>query len=383
MIDGAQGAGRPAADDPAPGAVVAGIYRLERLLKRDSIGACWLARDRESNTPAALHIISPKLVRNEPACRQFIQDADSCFRLAGHSNILSVIALKKWEGRVCIVTEHLQGPTLREAIADALREGHTLDWAMAADVAAQTLAALGHAHRRQVIHLGLKPSNIMLLPGLGVTRRVVVADFGLARLREEAHKAQAGEMFQDSPYASPEKRADPSAADQRADLYSVGVIVYEMLAGCPPAVFGSESEIRFPPNIPREVRKWISRAIEKDPKDRFASADQMAEALGRIAVQEPQAQPSEEEPVEHPGRPKKEEKVPEKRSKGERLFFYGGTILVFLALLGLLALLAPLVPRGTQPPAEDESPAAAQSDSGESLPELQSLSELPAPAAGD
>lgn len=196
-----------------------------------------------------------------------------------HPNIVSVSDYFEENGRYFIVMEYLDGQTLR----DMMQQRGAFPMSEAINIAGQILDALAYAHLHKVIHRDIKPDNIFILPG-GQTK---LADFGIARLSEEPALTSNGQVFGTPSYMSPEQIVG-QGIDCRSDLFSMGVLLYEMLAGRKPFVGDSVISITYAvmnaeppilPGIPSPVDQVIRRALSKNPLNRFATADQMKSEL--------------------------------------------------------------------------------------------------------
>jgi len=202
-----------------------------------------------------------------------------------HPNIVTIFETEEENGRYFIVMEYLEGDNLRQKMD---REG-ALPPEEAVRIATQVLDGLAHAHSKGVIHRDIKPENIHLLP----TGLVKITDFGIARLKYEPNLTMDGQIFGTPSYMSPEQ-VQGGAIDEHSDLFSVGVILYEMLAGYKPFQGDSVITITYnivhteppsPPSIPAPLEWVIRRALRKNPAERFHSALEMKQALENALAQ--------------------------------------------------------------------------------------------------
>src|SRR5687768_2616765 len=209
---------------------------------------------------------------------RFNREARAAGKLS-HPNVVTVYDYGDYNGRHYIAMEYLEGGTLR----DLIQARGALPLQEALDIASQVLAGLAHAHSRQVVHRDVKPDNIHILPG-GVVK---LTDFGIARLTEEASLTGEGQVFGTPSYMSPEQ-IEGRFIDHRSDLFSMGILLYEMLAGRKPFTGDSVVSITYSimhndptplVGIPYGVEQAIFRALAKDPGRRFSSADEMRLAL--------------------------------------------------------------------------------------------------------
>jgi serine/threonine-protein kinase len=216
---------------------------------------------------------------------RFNREARAAGKLS-HPNIVAVTDCFEQNGRYFIVMEYLEGQTLR----DVMQVRGALPLQEAIGIACQVLDALAHAHQNRVIHRDIKPDNIFILPG-GLAK---LADFGIARLSEEPALTSDGQVFGTPSYMSPEQ-IEGRGIDHRSDLFSLGVLLYEMLAGRKPFTGDSVISITYavmnadpPPlnGVPMGVEQVIRRALAKNPLARQTGAAQMKQDL-RNAEQTP------------------------------------------------------------------------------------------------
>jgi serine/threonine-protein kinase len=236
--------------------------------------------------------------------QRFEREAKVTTRLS-HPHIAKTVEFGQWEGRLYLAMEFLAGQSLA-ALLDAARgnSGQRMTIKRTIAIMRPVLDALEYAHGLDVVHRDLKPDNIMVVPGRGFFGRecVKLLDFGIAKLGDDApvqgrKLTQAGMLLGTPGYMSPEQAAGQKA-DKRSDLYSCGVILYEMLAGRRPfeadssveilamhvnAAPRSLREITGDASIPAEVEGLIMRALTKRPAERFQSARDLRDALDRTA----------------------------------------------------------------------------------------------------
>lgn len=209
---------------------------------------------------------------------RFNREARATGRLS-HPNIVTVYDFGEDGGRYFIAMEYLEGGTLR----DLLQTRGALPLKEAIDIACQVLSALIHAHAHKVIHRDVKPDNIHILPD----GQIKLTDFGIARLTEEASLTGEGQVFGTPSYMSPEQ-IEGRYVDHRTDIFSVGVLLYEMVAGRKPFTGDSVVSITYnimhhdpPPlvGIPQAVERVILRALAKEPLTRYSTAEEMRHEL--------------------------------------------------------------------------------------------------------
>jgi serine/threonine protein kinase len=266
---------------------VLGHYRIIREIARSN-DAVYEAIDTRINRRVAIkELMMPPgatdAVRQDRIAR-FQREARAAGSLT-HPNIVTIFETEQENGRYFIVMEYLEGDNLRQKMD---REG-ALPPDEAVRIATQVLDGLAHAHSKGVIHRDIKPENIHILP----TGLVKITDFGIARLKYEPNLTMDGQIFGTPSYMSPEQ-VQGGAIDERSDLFSVGVILYEMLAGYKPFQGDSVITITYnivhteppsPPSIPAPLEWVIRKALRKNPAERFASALEMKQALENALAQ--------------------------------------------------------------------------------------------------
>jgi eukaryotic-like serine/threonine-protein kinase len=259
-------------------------YRLDRELGRGGMATVYLAHDLRHDRPVALKVLRPELaVALGP--ERFLQEIRIAARLQ-HPHILPVHDSGETAGRLWYTMPYVEGESLRQRME---REGQLpLDKALR--IAGSVLSALGYAHARGVIHRDIKPENILLEGD-----EAMVADFGVARAITAAgaeRLTETGLAVGTPAYMSPEQAAAERDLDGRSDLYALGCVVYEMLAGQPPFVGATAQQLvarhamdPVPPlrtvrgTVPKGVERSVIRSLAKVPADRWANAGEFAEAL--------------------------------------------------------------------------------------------------------
>jgi serine/threonine-protein kinase len=273
----------------APGALFAGRYRIRALLGVGGMGNVYRAEHLGLGKDVALKVIGR--LSHELECR-FEREARAIARL-DHPGCVRIFDYGEDEhGVQYIAMELVEGPTLHQAIAKG-----TISVPRALHIARSLLSALAHAHAHGVIHRDIKPENIMLVSGGAF--RVVLIDFGLASLADQPALTGAGMAMGSPSYIAPE-RLFGHPHDARGDVYGVGVVLYEMIAGLKPFLGASPEEImaavmtRPPrplralvPDVPAAVDALIRRALAKDPAKRFADAEQMVSAIADLDAPPP------------------------------------------------------------------------------------------------
>jgi serine/threonine-protein kinase len=261
-----------------------GRYRIVRKLGSGGMADVYLAEDEELGRRIAIKILNDRHANDESFVERFRREAKNAAGLS-HPNIVAIYDRGEAEGTYYIAMEYLDGRSLKELV---VARG-PLPISDAIDATRQVLAALRFAHRKGVVHRDIKPHNVMA----DADGRLKVTDFGIARAGV-SQMTEAGSIIGTAQYLSPEQ-ARGAPVDQRSDLYSVGIVLYEMLTGTTP--FSGETPVEIamkhlsdPPRPPSLERPDISpdldmvvlRALAKSPEDRFQTAEEMDAELERV-----------------------------------------------------------------------------------------------------
>jgi eukaryotic-like serine/threonine-protein kinase len=264
------------------GSLLADRYEILKLLGEGGMGAVYKARDRELDRLVALKVIRPELAGHASILQRFKQELILARKIT-HRNIIRIFDLGIADGIRFITMEFVEGQDLSSLIEE--RQKYTPEETV--KILRQVCAALEAAHAEGVVHRDLKPQNIMI----EASGRVCVMDFGLARSMENNGMTQAGTVMGTPAYMSPEQ-AKGMPADERSDLYSLGIIAYQMLTGAVP--FKAESglasmllrtqgpptpAIELEPTIPQALNDLIQKSLAVDPADRYQSAKLMGQDL--------------------------------------------------------------------------------------------------------
>jgi Tol biopolymer transport system component len=274
-----------------PSGVQFGVYRIEGILGEGGMGVVYRALDTKLNRPAAIKVLSDEIA-DAAARRRFQREAQTVSSL-NHPHILTVYDAGEYDGRQYLVTEFVDGGTLRDWVNESPRT-----WRQIVDLLAGVADGLAAAHGAGILHRDIKPENVL------VTRSgyAKLADFGLAKLEsgagvEGATKSfaaadtRAGVVVGTLAYMSPEQAAGQSL-DARSDVFSFGVLLYELLARRRPFEGTTILEVlhaiaRQPPEplgpeVPAELRFAVQKALEKDPADRYQSMRELVVDLRRL-----------------------------------------------------------------------------------------------------
>jgi len=264
----------------APGAVVDGRYALLARLGTGGMAEVWSAEDSQLGRQVALKMLHPRLAADHDFVERFRREASAAAKLQ-HPNIVQVYDRGESQGTYYIAMEYLRGSSLKDLVRRGpLEPGH------AVELIVQVLKGARFAHRRGIVHRDLKPHNVML----DDEGRVKVTDFGIARAGA-SDMTETGSIMGTAQYLSPEQ-AQGHAVTERSDLYSIGVMLFELLTGRVP--FEGESTVTIalrhvsePPPTPSSVNPTVPpaldavvlRALAKDPEQRFRNADEFIAAL--------------------------------------------------------------------------------------------------------
>jgi eukaryotic-like serine/threonine-protein kinase len=279
-----------AIQDPLIGVTIAGRYQIEEVLGQGGMATVYAARHRLVDRPCAVKVMSPQYTRNDVIRERFRREAKAAQKLA-HPNIIEIFDQGETpDGYVYLVMELLRGETL----ADVLEHGK-VPLERGLPIMIQIARALARAHDLEVIHRDLKPENIFLARLPNGADQVKLLDFGIARSMQDSRLTGAGEVFGTPQYMAPE-RITSIEAGPAADLYSLGVIIYEMVTGTFPfdatditTYFIKHlkeepvSPKKHDPSIPTDLERLVMECLAKDAKDRPVDAHRVHSDLMNIA----------------------------------------------------------------------------------------------------
>ena len=270
--------------DISAGTVIDGRYTVKHRIGSGGMADVYCALDEQLGREVALKLLHRRFAEDHEFVERFRREASSAAGLQ-HPNVVGVFDRGEWDGTSYIAMEHLEGRTLKQLIV----EEAPLDPIRAIDLAVQVLRAARFAHKRGVIHRDLKPHNVIV----DHEGRAKVTDFGIARAGA-SDMTQTGSIMGTAQYLSPEQ-AQGLPVDERSDLYSIGVVLYEMLTGRVPFTGDSAVSIALKqvaeapapprvanPGVPPELEAIVLRALEEDPARRFQDADEFITALDRV-----------------------------------------------------------------------------------------------------
>jgi eukaryotic-like serine/threonine-protein kinase len=280
--------------DPLIGKTFDGKYRLDQRLGGGGMGTVYRAQHLLIDRPVAVKVLSQRFVGDETAQHRFRREARAAGRVH-HPNAVTVTDFGASDRYLYIVMELLEGQTLRDLLA---REG-PLDAARSVSIMLQTAAAVGAAHDGGLIHRDLKPANIFIEQRANSPAVVKVLDFGLAKFAVEEQAdddyqtlTQVGTLIGTPRYMSPEQCSGTGKLTPASDVYSLGIILYEMLSGAVP--FTAETPLAIAlrhvseapqplreivPSVPEKLEAIVARALAKNPPHRFADANEFRREL--------------------------------------------------------------------------------------------------------
>jgi serine/threonine-protein kinase len=265
-----------------PDTLIDGRYRAERRLGAGGMAEVWCAQDEVLGRRVALKLMGGHFAEDPEYRERFRREAQAAAGMQ-HPNIVGIYDRSEWDGTPYIAMELVDGKTLKELVT----ERGPLPPEIAVGLTEQILRALGYAHRRGIVHRDVKPQNVII----DRDGQAKVADFGIARAGNTSEMTQTGAIVGTMQYLSPEQ-AEGHPVDRRADLYSVGIVLYELLTGRVP--FDGEAPIaiaikqinelpvppgQLRPGIPPALEAVVLRALEKDPAQRYQSAEEFIAAL--------------------------------------------------------------------------------------------------------
>src|SRR5438093_6625973 len=294
--------------DPA---VLGGRYEIVSLIGHGGMAQVYLGTDRVLGRQVAVKVLGPQFARDDSFVARFRREAQAAAAL-NHPNVVGVFDTGSDDGTHFIVMEYVHGKTL----ADVIREDAPLLPERAVEIAESVAGGLAFAHAQGIVHRDVKPGNIMLTP----TGDVKVMDFGIARATTSDSLTQTATVLGTATYFSPEQ-AQGEPVDARSDIYSLGVVMYEMLTGHAP--FSGESAVtiaykhvkeeprppsRLNPDVPSGLDAIVMKCLAKNPANRYQNVDELLQDLRRFEAGLPVAAtpllaPEATEPVERATRP--------------------------------------------------------------------------------
>ncbi len=280
------------------GEVVGGKYRIVRLLAAGGMGAVYEAQHAVVKRRFAVKFLHPELAVRRDILARFQREAEAAGALESENVAAAVDFGIAADGTPYIIMEYLVG----EGLAELLEREGRLPAARATDLVAQACRGIEAAHRAGIVHRDLKPRNLFVCRRQDGTDLVKVLDFGVAKLQaldENTTATRTGAVLGTAAYMAPEQARGDKQIDHRADLYALGAILYELVSGRRPHPGESHNAILYhistqpvvpletvDPGLPAALVEAATRALAHDPEARFASAAELADALGAVANRE-------------------------------------------------------------------------------------------------
>ncbi len=264
----------PSPPDPFLGQVLGGC-RIDEVLGRGGMGVVYRATQLSLNRPVAIKVLPEEVCGQPQFVERFRREVDVLSRLS-HPNVVTVLERGEVDGRLYVIMEYVQGTSLREV----MRKG-PLPSAEALVIVRGVLAALEHAHAKAIIHRDIKPENVLVAPG-GIVK---VADFGLSRLMGPADATRLTNthlVLGTFEYMAPEQRERAKEADERADIYATGVVLYELLAGELPIGHFAALSRKRPKECDSRIDEIVEKSLAKSPDERYQRASEMGAAVSRV-----------------------------------------------------------------------------------------------------
>lgn len=283
---GAGTGGSPAGAAAAEAGMVLGSrYRLVSPIASGGMAQVWRAQDGSLSRDVAIKVLHPHLATDEAFVARFRREAVAAARLS-HPSIVAVYDTLSEGGIEAIVMELIEGRTLR-AVLD---EASVLPARDVVDVGMQISNALDEAHRAGIVHRDIKPANIMV----SADRRIMVTDFGIAKAQKDADLTHTGTLLGTAKYLAPEQVAG-EPVDARADIYALGVVLFEAATGQPPFLADNDAGTALArlqnevprcrhrrPSVPVGLDEIIARTMARSPADRYARASELRDALNTV-----------------------------------------------------------------------------------------------------
>jgi len=283
----------------AAGDVVAGKYRVERVLGQGAMGIVVAARHEELGQKVAIKLLHPDVSASDDGRERFLREARAAAKLES-DHVARVFDVGTFgEKNAYMVMEHLEGSDLEKYL-----DSHgALPIDEAVDYVLEALEALAHAHAHGMVHRDIKPSNLFLVERVDGTRRVKILDFGISKTEAGLGVSSPGSSTLTSPHAvlgspaymAPEQIRSSKNVDQRADIWSVGVMLYELVTGKSPFIGESvgdtlarvlasrpEPITQLRPNVPLALVNAVERCLETDESKRFQNVSELADALAPL-----------------------------------------------------------------------------------------------------
>ena len=267
-----------------------GKYTIQERIGAGGMGVVWKANDPDLQRAVAIKVLGPHLRHSQTARRRFQREARAAAAIS-HPNVLTIHAVEEHDHAPFLVMEYVSGQSLKEYVTEKGKLPHIEVFQLACQIA----HGLAAAHAQGVIHRDVKPGNVMLHDG---GTRVRLADFGLARITFDNSELTSHGQYVGTPAYMPPEQLRGGKVDARADLFSLGCVIYYMLVGYSPfqgktqgetihRILGDESKPlhEIDPSVPPFLSELVSRLLKRDPEERYQSAFEVADVLSRFLSQ--------------------------------------------------------------------------------------------------
>ncbi len=286
------------------GALLNDRYQLQEVLGNGGMANVYLARDVILDRPVAIKVLRKEYSENESFQKQFWLEARSAANLS-HPNIVTVHDFGTADDLLYIVMEHIPGKDLKQIIRDRGR----FPYQQGIPLMIQACAGVGYAHRAGLVHCDIKPHNMLVTKDM----RLKVTDFGIARALSTIKPGERNDIVWGSPlYFAPEQAAG-EAPTPASDVYSLGVVLYELLTGTTPFNATSADELarlhltarplaisEYVPDVPPALEEIVMKVLSKEPSARYRTADQLGRVLQNFGTTPAPAKPVAKEPPSQP-----------------------------------------------------------------------------------
>jgi serine/threonine-protein kinase len=271
------------------GQTIGGRYKIESLLGQGGMSSVYKATDPNLQRPVAIKLIHPHLSSDDQFVKRFEQEAQAVAQLR-HPNIVQVFDFNHDNNMYYMVLEYVEGDTLQARLKALIDVHQVMPYGEAVQIMTTVAEAVAYAHEQNMIHRDLKPANVMINP----RKQPILMDFGVAKMLGAAQHTATGAIIGTAKYMSPEQ-ARGDNPDHRTDIYSLGVMLYEMVTGIPPFDAGSTVAIlmkhvseplpdihQINSSVPDSLITVIETALAKSRNDRYQSATEIAAALRAV-----------------------------------------------------------------------------------------------------
>jgi len=340
------------------GAVVAGRYEILNDGFKGGMGMVFKVKDNTLGKIKALKIILPQYLENEKAISRFKQEVAITQELV-HENIVRVYDMGETAGALYFTMEWIEGISMRDYISERKKQNNRLSFDEVKNLIGQLCSALSYAHEKfQIVHRDIKPENLLMIDPYTKNPKIRIADFGIARTESQSIHHSVSAYMGTPIYMAPEQYTDASRADKRADIYSVGAILYELLTFMHPlGTFSMPTEVN--PSLPQKVDEIVKKALSADKSKRYGDAMDIVRALDAPTSQEKTTAVHKVESKESEPRPSPQpQAVRQERKKSSMLIpVIVGVAVLVLAGVGYKFFLSSKGPEA--PPAQQTSVAGS------------------------